>query len=123
MLRAAYSAPAQVVSDLGRSANKTMILEVAVLDVKPGEEIAFERDFAIASEYISSIDGYISHSLSRCEEKRSRYILLAHWENLKAHTENFRKSEQYLEWKRLLHHYYDPFPTVEHYSKVYEKNH
>ncbi|MDF3059296.1 MAG: antibiotic biosynthesis monooxygenase [Rariglobus sp.] len=97
-----------------------MILEVAILDVKPGEEIAFERDFVIASKYISSIDGYISHSLSRCEEKTNRYILLAHWKDLKSHTENFRKSNQYLEWRRLLHHYYDPFPTVEHYSKVYE---
>ena len=97
-----------------------MILEVAILDVKPGEEPAFERDFVIASKYISSIDGYISHSLSRCEEKGSRYILLAHWRNLEAHTQNFRKSSQYLEWKRLLRHYYEPFPVVEHYSTIYQ---
>jgi len=97
-----------------------MILEVAILDVKPGEETAFERDFVIASEYISSIDGYISHSLSLCEENRSRYILLVHWKTLEAHTQNFRKSEQYHEWKRLLHHYYDPFPIVEHYSEIYQ---
>jgi heme-degrading monooxygenase HmoA len=96
-----------------------MTLEVAILDVKPGQEPAFERDFVTASKFISSIEGYISHSLSRCAEKPSRYILLAHWKSIEAHTHNFRKSEQYLEWKRLLHHYYDPFPVVEHYSEIY----
>lgn len=98
-----------------------MILEVAILDVKPGQEAAFEGDFAQASAYISSVEGYVSHQLQRCIETRSRYVLLAQWTTLESHTEGFRKSPQYLEWKKLLHHYYDPFPTVEHYSVVYEK--
>ncbi len=98
-----------------------MILEVAILEVKPGQESAFERDFATASSYISSIAGYLSHELQRCLEKKSRYILLARWETVEAHTEGFRKSPQYSEWKKLLHPYYDPFPTVEHYSLVHEK--
>ncbi len=98
-----------------------MILEVAILDVKPSQEAAFERDFAKASVHISSISGYISHELQRCVEKQNRYILLARWKTLEAHTEGFRKSSEYSEWKRLLHHYYDPFPTVEHYSLVHEK--
>lgn len=95
-----------------------MILEVAILDVKPGQEAAFERDFAIASRYISSVSGYLSHELQHCLENRSRYLLLARWQTLEAHTEGFRKSPQYAEWKKLLHHYYDPFPTVEHYEAV-----
>jgi len=98
-----------------------MILEVAILDVKPGQEAAFERDFAVASAFISSIEGYLSHELQRCFENKSRYLLLARWRTLEAHTEGFRKSPQYAEWKKMLHHYYDPFPTVEHYSMVYEK--
>ena len=98
-----------------------MILEVATLDVKPGQEAAFERDFAAASVFIGSIDGYVSHELQRCVEKPSRYILLARWQTLEAHTEGFRKSPQYSEWKKLLHHYYDPFPMVEHYAVVHEQ--
>ena len=98
-----------------------MILEVAILDLKPGQENAFERDFALASKFISSIEGYLSHELQRCLEKPNRYLLLARWQTLEAHTEGFRKSPAYLEWRRLLHHYYDPFPTVEHYAKVFEK--
>lgn len=98
-----------------------MILEVAILDVKSGQETSFERDFALASTYISSIEGYVSHELQRCIERPNRYLLLAQWDTLEAHTEGFRKSPAYMEWKRMLHHYYDPFPTVEHYAKVYEK--
>lgn len=93
-----------------------MILEIAILDVKPGETTAFERDFAEAARYIRSIPGYDSHELQRCLEESNRYLLLARWQTLEAHTVGFRTSPQYLEWKRLLHHYYHPFPTVEHYA-------
>ena len=99
-----------------------MILEVAILEVRPGQQADFERDFVLASAYISSIDGYVSHELQRCVEQPSRYILLAYWRTLEAHTEGFRQSPQYLEWKRTLHHYYDPFPRVEHYVSVYRKD-
>ncbi len=46
-------------------------------------------------------------------------ILLVDWESLEAHKIGFRTSDTYLEWKRLLHHYYDPFPTVEHYKTIF----
>ena len=95
-----------------------MILEVDVLDVRKGASEPFERDFRIAEKFISSIPGYLSHELQRCLEKQERYILLVRWESLEAHTIGFRQSPQYQEWKRLLHHYYEPFPTVEHYQKV-----
>ena len=97
-----------------------MILEVAILDVKAGEEGAFEATFKQASGIISSMPGYLSHQLQRCLEKSNRYILLAQWETLEAHTIGFRDSPEYQEWRKLLHHFYDPFPTVEHYEKVFE---
>lgn len=97
-----------------------MILEVAILNVKDGLETKFESDFAIAGQYISAIKGYIKHSLRKCLENKNKYILLVEWERLEDHTIGFRQSSEYLEWKRLLHHYYDPFPTVEHYEMVLE---
>jgi len=51
-------------------------------------------------------------------KRGERYILLVRWDSLEVHTIGFRQSPQYQEWERLLHHYYDPFPTVEHYKKV-----
>ena len=95
-----------------------MILEVAILDVIPDQEEDFESAFAKASHIISSMPGYVFHQLQRCVEKQNRYLLLVHWETLQAHTIGFRSSEQYQEWKKLLHHFYDPFPTVEHYELV-----
>jgi heme-degrading monooxygenase HmoA len=95
-----------------------MILEVAVLDVKPGLATEFEIAFNMASSIIASMPGYISHELQRCVETTHRYILLVNWETLEHHTVGFRRSTEYQEWRHLLHHFYDPFPVVEHYEKV-----
>ena len=95
-----------------------MILEVAVLDVRPGEEAAFEAAFGEAQAIISSMPGYLSHQLQRCVERDSRYLLLVEWQTLEAHTQGFRGSPEYQRWKALLHHFYDPFPTVEHYRRI-----
>jgi heme-degrading monooxygenase HmoA len=97
-----------------------MILEVAILNVKRGQEKQFEVDFAIAGQFISSIKGYVKHTLRKCVEKQNKYILLVDWENLEDHTIGFRQSAEYLEWKNILHHYYDPFPIVEHYETIIE---
>lgn len=93
-----------------------MILEVAILQVKKGQAQDFEVDFAKAEKYISSINGYIKHDLRKCLEEADKYILLVEWQDLESHTVGFRQSEAYKHWKGLLHHYYDPFPTVEHYE-------
>jgi heme-degrading monooxygenase HmoA len=95
-----------------------MILEVAVLYVKPGQSELFEHDFKEAGQYINSIPGYINHSLKKCIEQLDKYILLVEWEKLEDHTIGFRQSTAYNNWKQLLHHYYDPFPIVEHYEPI-----
>ena len=95
-----------------------MILEVAILNVRSGMALEFEAAFARASPIISSMPGYLSHQLQRCIEVPNRYILLVDWESLEAHTVGFRGSPKYQEWKRLLHHFYDPFPIVEHYEPL-----
>jgi heme-degrading monooxygenase HmoA len=96
-----------------------MILEVAPLHVRPGEGAAFEAAFLQAQAIISSMPGYISHELQRCLERKNEYILLVRWESLQAHEVGFRQSPEYQEWKRLLHHFYEPFPLVSHYELVY----
>jgi len=97
-----------------------MILEVAILQVKAGLEEQFENDFKKAGQYIRSTHGYIRHSLRKCLEQENKYLLLVEWESLRDHTHGFRNSPQYAEWKKLLHHYYDPFPLVEHYETIIE---
>ena len=95
-----------------------MILEAAPLQVKPGESRAFEAAFREAQAIIASMPGYRSHELHRCLEREGHYLLLVRWETLADHEVGFRQSARYQEWKRLLHHFYDPFPTVLHYEAV-----
>jgi len=95
-----------------------MILEATLLQVKSGAEYEFEDTFKKASTIISSMPGYISHELHRCLEVKGKYLLLVHWNRLEDHTLGFRASPEYQEWRRLLHHFYEPFPTVEHFEQV-----
>jgi heme-degrading monooxygenase HmoA len=95
-----------------------MILEVAPLHVIPGRTDEFEAAFQQAQIIISSMPGYLSHELSRCVERPGEYMLLVRWQALEDHEIGFRMSAQYQEWRRLLHHFYDPFPTVLHYQTV-----
>ena len=97
---------------------QTEVLEVAVLDIKHGANCEFEAAFSEAEPIISGMRGYIQHSLSRCIEVESRYLLLVNWETLRDHETGFHQSEDYERWKRLLHHFYDPFPSVEHFQPV-----
>ena len=95
-----------------------MILEAAMLQVIPGREDEFEEAFREASSIIASMPGYEGHELARCLEAESKYLLLVRWQRLEDHTEGFRQSPRYEEWRRLLHHFYEPFPVVEHFEPV-----
>ncbi|MEH2289279.1 antibiotic biosynthesis monooxygenase family protein [Nostoc sp.] len=95
-----------------------MILEAVMLLVKPGLESDFEAAFKKASNFIYSMDGYLSHELHKCIEVQGKYLLLVRWKTLESHTVGFRSSAEYQEWKKLLHHFYEPFPTVEHFEEI-----
>jgi heme-degrading monooxygenase HmoA len=95
-----------------------MTLEVAPLSVRPGLEPEFEAAFRTAQKILASMPGYRSHDPRRCVERPGEYILLVHWDSLEAHEKGFRGSPEYQQWKSLLHHFYDPFPTVLHYEPV-----
>jgi heme-degrading monooxygenase HmoA len=93
-----------------------MILEMAVLQVKPGRAAEFQDAFRTAEPIIAASKGYVSHELHRCVEDQNQFLLLVRWRTLEDHTRGFRGSPEYQRWKALLHHFYDPFPTVLHYE-------
>jgi heme-degrading monooxygenase HmoA len=93
-----------------------MILEHAILPVIPGRETEFLGAFAQARRIISSSPGFIDLTLSRGIERPNEFLLLVRWETVEAHTVGFRQSPEYFEWKKLLHHFYDPFPDVVHFE-------
>jgi heme-degrading monooxygenase HmoA len=94
-----------------------MILEVGILNVRMGEEAAFESAMRDARPIIEASPGFGGLEIRKCVETSNRYLLLAKWRSVEDHTIGFRKSPQYQEWRKRLHHFYDPFPTVEHYQE------
>ena len=95
-----------------------MVLEVAILNLRPGAGSAFEAAFAKAEPLIASMSGYQRHELRHCVEHADRYLLLVWWRDLESHTVGFRGSPEYQEWKARLHPFYEPFPEVDHYTLV-----
>jgi len=95
-----------------------VVVEHALLPVTSGQEAAFELAFGEAKTIIAAMSGFRSLALSRCIERPDTYLLLVEWDRLEDHTEGFRGSSQYQGWRDLLHHFYDPFPTVEHFLPI-----
>ncbi len=100
--------------------NSEMILELAILNVKADSVHEFEVAFAEAQHILAAMPGYRGHELRECVEKPHQYLLLVHWQTLEDHTVGFRQSPDYQRWRQLLHHFYEPFPEVEHYRAAFD---
>jgi heme-degrading monooxygenase HmoA len=94
-----------------------VILEHAVLDVSPDKASAFEAALDKALPLIAASEGFVGLEVRPCLERRGRYLLIVRWRSIADHDPGFRKSDRYAEWRSLLHHFYDPFPVVEHYGE------
>jgi heme-degrading monooxygenase HmoA len=94
-----------------------MILEHAVLNIKRGQSKDFEAAMAKARPLLEATPGFQRMEVRPCVESKDRYLLLVWWGSVEAHTVGFRQSAQYQQWRELLHHFYEPFPTVQHYGK------
>lgn len=94
------------------------VLEHALLEVRPGQEAAYAEAFARARSAIESAPGFLGLRIERCMEQPNRHLLLVEWQRLEDHTEGFRGSAAYQQWRELLHPFYETFPTVQHYRPV-----
>ena len=95
-----------------------MITEHAILNVIPGQEDDFLSDLERAKTFIAGSPGFRRAPGRTLPGEPQHFLLLVEWESLEAHTEGFRGSAAYEEWRSLLHHFYDPFPVVEHFEPV-----
>jgi heme-degrading monooxygenase HmoA len=93
-----------------------MVLEVAILNVREGQEEPFEIAMTKARPLIEASSGFAGIEVHRCIERPNRYLLLVSWRSQDDHIIGFKGSDRYQQWRELLHHFYDPFPVVEHYS-------
>lgn len=91
-----------------------MVLEHAVITIRPGTSSEFEAALAEASMILAASPGCRSLRLHRVVETPNRYVLLVEWESLEAHTVGFRQSEAFARWRGLIGPYFESPPVVEH---------
>ena len=93
-----------------------MIIEHALLQVRPGEVAAFEAAIAQAEPLIAVSPGFQGIEVRPAAEKPGLYLLLVRWDSIADHRDGFRKSDRYQQWRALLHPFYDPMPSVDYFG-------
>ena len=95
-----------------------MVLEVGLIDIRPGQEELFQAAYARAREALVSTPGCRSVRMTRGVESPSRYVLLVEWDSVTAHEENFRATDRFTTWRSLIGPYFAQPPQVEHYTDI-----
>jgi heme-degrading monooxygenase HmoA len=95
-----------------------MVLEVALIDVFPGMEDAFAVSYRLGHPILAGTPGCRSVRMTRGVESPSRFVLLVEWDSVEAHSENFRGTERFAQWRALIGGYFAKPPVVEHFIDV-----
>jgi heme-degrading monooxygenase HmoA len=95
-----------------------MVLEVALIDVHPGQEDDFAAAYAKGHPVLAGTPGCRSVRMTRGIESPSRFVLLVEWDSVEAHEENFRQSERFTTWRSHIGPYFAVPPVVEHFTDV-----
>jgi heme-degrading monooxygenase HmoA len=95
-----------------------MVLEVALIEVKAGEEDAFVAAYQVARTTLATTPGCRSVRMTRGVESPSRFVLLVEWESVQAHEENFRGTDRFTTWRGHIGKHFAGPPTVEHFVDV-----
>ncbi len=95
-----------------------MVLEVARIDILPGQESAFVAAYAQGRKLVLETPGCQSVRMTRGIESPSQFVLLVEWDSVEAHEVNFRRSERFTKWRALIGPYFAQPPHVEHFTDV-----
>lgn len=95
-----------------------MIREVAVIEVRPGAEAAFEAAVREARRLFDAAPGCHGVELHRTLETPQRYLLVVLWETVEDHTERFRNSPAFDAWRALAGPHFSGPPQVSHVREV-----
>jgi heme-degrading monooxygenase HmoA len=94
-----------------------MIIEHALLRVRGGEQAAFEAAMRAARPLIAASPGFNGIEVRPACETVGLYLLLVKWDSVADHRDGFRKSDRYVQWRALLHDFYDPMPEVGYFGE------
>ena len=96
-----------------------MILELADIRIRPGDNAAFEEAIQRGLQtVISQAKGFRGFKVNRGIESAERYILQIFWDTLEDHTVGFRGSALFTQWRGIVGPFFAGPPTVEHFEMV-----
>ena len=95
-----------------------MVLEVALIDVHPGQEDEFAAAYRLGHPVLAGTPGCRSVRMTRGVESASRFVLLVEWDSIEAHQENFRATERFEKWRGFIGPFFARPPLVEHFTDV-----
>ena len=94
-----------------------MIVEVADFRVDPKNHEAFGQALTHGVQSVlSKAQGYQAHSILAGIESPGRYLLTVHWNTLEDHTQGFRESPSFAEWRAIIGPFFAQPPQVEHFT-------
>lgn len=93
-----------------------MILELATIVIKNGQNVAFESALEQAKLVICQSKGFKEIHVNRCLEESNKYTFFIYWDSLEDHTIGFRGSELFSQWRALIGPFFDEPPHVLHYE-------
>jgi len=92
-----------------------VILERALITVKPGQAEAFKSAFAKARPHIEGSKGCRKAEMRPGIENPEDFLLLVWWDTLEDHTVGFRESPAFQEWRAILGPLFASPPAVVHH--------
>jgi heme-degrading monooxygenase HmoA len=96
-----------------------MILELADIRIKPGQQAAFDEAIQRGlATVISKAKGFEGFSVHKGVETPERYILQIRWTTIEDHNVGFRESPAFAEWRAIVRPFFAGPPNVEHYDLV-----
>lgn len=96
-----------------------MVLELAEIVIRPGEQAAFDAAIANGIETVlSQSRGFRRASVHKGIETPERYVLQVEWDSLESHTVDFRQSTAFTQWRAIVGPFFASPPNVEHFVLV-----
>jgi heme-degrading monooxygenase HmoA len=93
-----------------------MVLEVALIDVVPGQEAQFADAYRTAVTELQGVEGCRSIRMTQGIETPSRFVLLVEWDSIDAHEQNFRATDRFGRWRAAIGPFFAGPPHVEHFQ-------
>lgn len=78
------------------------VTEVAVFEITPGEEDAFEAAYRDPRQILTANPECRSARMTRGVESPSRFVLIVEWDSIDARNVGFRETDQFVAWPALM---------------------